>query len=230
MRDVHGDACVARDRDRLVHRGGEANGVVRLVAQVGVVHSAEFAGDLGQRDDFVGRREALRRVEQPGRKAERAFAHRHAHESLLLRQFGGGRRAPLGADHRLADRPEAGESGEVDPHRLCSCARQQVSDLGRAAAVIANERGCHPLHQERLDEPTLRVVCGEPAFYMRMRIDETGRDDHPARVDRASSCNFQVFAHGDDAVPANHDIAGERLGAAGIDRAAANEEVGLEWR
>ena len=54
----------------------------RVVALVRRVDAAEAAGDLRELDDFAGRRERARHVEEAGAEAERAVLHALLDERL----------------------------------------------------------------------------------------------------------------------------------------------------
>src|SRR3546814_14243014 len=63
-----------------------------------VVDAALRRRGLGERDHFAPLGEALRGIEQPGRKAERAVAHRLVDQAGHLAESGGRPRAVAGAD------------------------------------------------------------------------------------------------------------------------------------
>ena len=183
MGDVDRQPSLAADGDRLVHRRREPDRIGRFVAQVTVVNAAPHTRFLRQRGHFPGRREALRRVEQAGRKAERALAHPRRDHLPHPRQLVGGGRPVRVADHRAADRAEAHIGGIVDPHGPALGAAEHCRDVQIAPAVIADEGGRHPLHEESGDQPGPGVGIGQLIADMGVGIDESGRDDHAVRVD-----------------------------------------------
>ena len=88
MPNVDQDLVEPPDGERSVDRGGETDAVARFVADMGVVDAATLAGFLGHCRYFLGLGEALRRVEQPARKADRAVAHRARNQRLHLGKLG----------------------------------------------------------------------------------------------------------------------------------------------
>ncbi len=215
----------ARYLDLFVDRRQQSDGVARLIPDMAIVKAAPLARFSGERDDLIGLGKALRGIEQPGRKPDRALAHCACDQRLHLAQFLRSWRALGLADHALADRAEAGIGGIIDPDRARPRAVQHASNVNFAAAVIADERGCHALHQEHRDQPLGGIVRRQIVPHMRMRIDEAGRDDHAMRVDHARGGARHMRRDLDDMVPLNRHVANERRVGPGIDSAAAQDQV-----
>ena len=255
MRDVRRDVRVASDRDLLVDRRQQPDGIARFIADMAVVIAAALARFGRERDHFVGLGKALRRVEQAGRKPDRAFAHRGRDHRLHPREFGRRRRALGLADHRLPDRAEARKGRIIDPDRLGLRTIQHRADIDRAAAVIANERGGHTLQQEHRDQPLGRVLRQQIVAHMRVRVDEAGGDDHAPRIDHAFGKDvdrgprpydrlvlkryiakerggkpFGIADNFDDMIAPHCDIADKGVVRAGVDRAAADQQIDLWLR
>src|SRR3546814_3666085 len=79
-----------------------------------VVDAALHRRRPGERDHLVAFGEALWRIEETGREAERAVAHRLVDEADHLVQFGRRRRAVVGTDHLHPHRAEADIGREID--------------------------------------------------------------------------------------------------------------------
>ncbi len=166
------------------------------------------------------------RVEEAGREAERALAHRRR-DQLRIRASSAspsarGSTSPITAP---ADRAEPDIGRVIDPDGPGRGAAQHPGDVGVAAAVIADEGGGHALHQESGDQARGRIVRGQVFAHMGVRIDEAGRDDHSARVDHPRRRSGEATADRPDPVAGNRDVADERRVGAGIDGAAADHQV-----
>jgi len=137
--DLHRHAGSFPDVQRL---GDRVEHLVVLVADVARVEAAVGAHDLRQRDQLVGLGVGARHVDQAGRHAEGALAHRHGDEFLHAREFGWGRGAVLGAQHGAAHGAVADQAGVVG----ADAAALEPGEVGaqvldRAAAVAGDERG-----------------------------------------------------------------------------------------
>ncbi len=220
MRDLSGHAGLARDADDL---GDRVDGTLALVTDVRGVEPAVAGGDARDLDDLLGRRVGGGHVAQAGRDADRALAHGlvdHGLHALELR----GRGSAVRAAHDLPARGiEAGEERDVGRVAALAQARDVLAERPGHAAVRRVHDGGHALADEALRERAFGQVVN-----VRVRIDETGRDDAPARLDdRGRERGVERRARdGDDPVAAQGHVRGERRRARAIhDRAATDQNV-----
>ena len=108
-------AGLARDPEDFVQALVNLVGLGALVRDVA---AAEASGHLGERDQFVGAREAVRHVLERSGDAEGARLHGFGNLRLHLLQFGRRGRAILAADNAVPHAAGADERPEVDGGRL----------------------------------------------------------------------------------------------------------------
>ena len=189
MEDVDRDARAFADGDRLLDAFAQ---LLAVVAQVRRVEAASRAGRPRQRDQLVGLRVRVRRVDQAGGHAVRALLHRVGDEPrhpLELLRF---RRALVVAHHELADLAEADVRQQVD-RRLAALDRREVAGevapaplggrlLRRDRSALADHLGGHALA-----DLALGVAVGQQREVgVRVRIDEPG-GERPCRGRRWSA-------------------------------------------
>ncbi len=207
--DMRGQPALAADADRFVDRGGEANGVAALVADMAVIAAAALAGFLGQLDHFLGLGEALGSVEQTRGEAERAVAHGVGDEALHPVQLGRRGIAGILAHHHLAHRLETDPGGIVDAHRLRSRAAENLGQPRLPPPSLPMNAVVTPCIRKAGNQPLSGIARSEIVAHM--RIDETGRDDHgPWHRSRARGEHRRMPAHRDDAVALDRDVTDER--------------------
>ena len=145
MEDLDLDAAFLADPHRLRDRADQAGA---LVAHVGGVEAVAAAGDAGQRDQVLGGLEAVGRIDERARNAERAGVHRGRDLGLHRRQLR--RCRPAGAvahdvDPRLRRRII---SAEIDRDALLLEPPEIGVDLARRhrrAALAGDDGGdAHP--------------------------------------------------------------------------------------
>ena len=81
-----------------------------------------------------------------------------------------------------------GEQNRVRANALLIPLAQRISDVQHTAAIVAGDDGGNTLHQIRLI--TFRLIVGEIAERVRVRIDEPGSNKQAAGINRAPS--FEV--------------------------------------
>ena len=172
----------ASDANRFVHRADQSDRVRALVAQVRVVDAALRRGDLRELDDFFGRRVAARRVVEAGRHADRAV-----HPCARARSRASNRAARASAlprdmpTHRAAHRSLADVDGGVRADAVLRPAVELLADVDRpppSLFVMTVVTPCMRYGRLRVAAAGAREVAGG----VRVRIDESGRDDRaPSR-------------------------------------------------
>ena len=80
--------------------------------------------------------------------------------------------------------PYPTSSAPLDPMPSASPLLERPRDLVRAATIVAGDDGGDALHQVVDVRSPLRVVARQVLQGVRVRIDESWRDDQPAGVDR----------------------------------------------
>ena len=125
VRHLRRHAGLLADVDRLLDALQQTSA---FVADVGDVEAAVGRGDLGERDEFVGRGVGPRRVLQSGGQPKSPLLHRLLHKSLHLREFRLGGRAVRAPHHLRPHGPVPNEQPEVDGSRLRIEAAQKVTD------------------------------------------------------------------------------------------------------
>ena len=226
--DVQGRAAFLADADRLLQRGDDADGAVPLVALVGVVEAAPQARLLGHRDHLLGRGEALGRVEEARRQAERAVAHALGGQGLHGLEFGGARRPRRLAQHPLPDRAETdiacevlADAGALDLPRL-------IGDIGRPLAVHADDAGRDALHDLAGDEPLGSVLRRQLVCRVAVGVDESRRNDHALRRQGPAGAQAGLGGVADehDPVAVDTDVLHHRRGqVARVDLTAGDQQV-----
>jgi len=217
MRDLCRQAALLADLDRLAHAVGDTR---RLVAHVRDVDAAHAAGHPRELDDFGGRRERPRHVEQSGAQSERAVLHALLHErahpvELRRRRFAIGR-----TDHLIAHRSLADEHREVRRDARGRHAIEKRPQRNRRPAVRSLEDRRHTLPHV--------VVRGrhleDAAARVRMEIDEAGRNDFPGGIDNARRRRVDPRRDARDGVAANRDVSTVPGTARSVDDAAVADD------
>ena len=231
MREMNGHAGLAADRNRFADRAEQADRIAGFVALMRVVQPAANGGFARNGDDLVGLGKTLRRVEEAGGKAGRAFAHALGHQRLHRMQFlriGG---AGVLTQDLLAHRAEADEGDEIGADARGFDSGGIGADIGRAIAIDADDHGADALVEPGGIDALGRVGRAQEAIGMRVGVDEAGRDDHPARVDPLRRLHRRGAADIDDPVALQRDVADIGLArAAIIDGAAGDQDIGLRRR
>ena len=223
VRDLRRQAALLADLDGLAHAVEHAR---RFVAHVRDVDAAHAAGDLRELDDFCGRRERARHVEQPGAQAERAVFHPLPHEAAHLVDLGGRRLAVHRTDHLRRAPSPADERAEVRRHTSGRDALEKRLDRQRRRSV-------GPFHQ-RGDALPHVVVGGrhleDAAARVRVDVDEPGRDDLAGGVDHARGRRLDARRDADDGVAAHRDVAEIPRAAGAVDDPAVADDEIVEGR
>jgi hypothetical protein len=215
------DARASRDLDRLHHRVGVGDGLLRvarqlplrvlsLAAQVRLVVAAIGRDDLGELEDFLFRAPAPRDVLEARGQPEGTLLHALLHERLHLLDLGG-----------------RGLAHEVRPHR--HPAHRAVADHRDQVERAARRQELFALPRER---PDLRAA---------VRVDHGGREALRREVgqraealqDRGLDVLVERDEAGSDVVPCGiHDARRRRAAqvADGGDPIAANADVGIHVR
>ncbi len=231
-----------RDRDRLVDRLKIA---IALRSHMRDVAAAEFRRRLRQRDQLIRFRIKGGRVNQRRADAERALAHRFAHEVLHAREFVRLRRAVFIAEFVNAHRRRADEGRDIRRHaarfkvvEIIAKARPRnvepdvalllqalgAHGVGQGAhrPALAEDFKRHALKEVALAAPVLDQRFGRPAQY----IDEPRRDRPALRVDDRFGGRFAEIADRRDAVALDRDIGDDaRRAHAVIDRPPTDDCV-----
>lgn len=217
MRDLGRKAAPLADRDRLLDA---VQDLARLFAHVGGVDPAHLAGDAGQLDHLLGRREGARHVEEAGRHPEGAVAHPLAHQLLHLGDLLRRRLAVHAPDHLLADRALADEAREVRG----GTGRRHGVEEGLQRDWRAAVR---PLHERR--HALTHVVVGrrhaqDAAARVRVQVDEAGRDHRALDVDAVPRGARQPRRDRHDRVAAHRQLAAVPGPARPVDDATVQED------
>ena len=217
MGDLHRDAGLLADADRLVDRLDHQRG---LVAQVGDVDAAVLRRHPRQLDHLLGGGEAAGHIEQAGGDAERPLFHGLGDHGLHPLEFGRGRVAVLDADHLRAHRALADENRPVRADAQFLDFAVVVGDGPGGGAVVALGQRGYALQQ--------RAVGGghiEDALQgVGVGVDEARGDYQAAGVDPGFRAGIGQVADGGDAVAANADIGLEPGVAAAVDDAASADQ------
>ena len=186
--------------DRLADRLEQA---VALVSHMRGVQAAVPGRGRDQRRDLVGRRVHPRRVDEPGRQAERARVHRGVDRGDHRGQLVRGGRPRVGAQHGPANRPVADQEGDVraerllgDPIEVLAEARPAGLELVRAQRQVdqltpgvGDRREAVAAVARQLGRVALVEVAGQRAIEEQrsvrvpVRVDEPRRHDHPAEIE-----------------------------------------------
>ena len=216
VRHLGRQAAAFADRDGLANAVHDAAG---LVAHVRDVDAAHAAGDLGQLDDLVGRRERARHVEQARAQAERALFHALPHQPAHPLELLGGRGAIGTAHHLAADGTLADESGKIRRDARGGDSLEERLQRHVRTAV-------RPLDQRRHALP--HVVVGgrdleDPAPRVRVNVDEAGRHDQAAHVDHARRGLGDERGDAGDGVALDGDVGSIPWAAGAVDDPAVSE-------
>ena len=143
MRDLHGHACDASDREQLVERLPELAVLAAHVTDVAAANGADF---LRQLEDLATRGVNTRVVFQPRREAKRSRGHLLAHERAHARHLRVGRSASVVvADDPAADGAMPDVRRHVDRRGLRIDPRKETSEGEGRAAVLAGHDSGDPL-------------------------------------------------------------------------------------
>ena len=100
-------------------------------------------------------------------------------------------------------------------------------DIDMAAAAVAGDECCAALRQ--IARGVARLGREDAAIAVVVQIDEAGANDESLAIDRAADLDVADFAHGDDAIATNGNIALHWLIAGTInDRAALEQDVDFQ--
>src|SRR5262249_23638806 len=226
VQDLHGQLRALANIDRLLDT---LPPFVAVVAQVRDLSPPRCRGRPGERNQFVGLRVRVRRVDETGRRAVGTLRHRVSHERRHPRQLLGRWRALLVAHHEFAylaetdvreqidgdfrflDRGEV--AGEVAPRT------RGAGLLRRHRSALADDLGRHAL----ADLPLGVTVGQQRRVGVGVRIDEAGCEHFAARVDHACGGAGYPSDCGNAAV-ADADGAGSGRRAGTVDDAGVGDE------
>ena len=205
--------------DGLFDRGEEFEA---FLAHVTDVETAKTCSDPREGDDLFGRRVGAGHVLEPGRQAERPFAHRLFDEPLHRLELVFRRRPVLVAHHLTADRAVADGEPEVDRRRMEVDARQEIANRKRRTPI-------RPLDDRRyaLADVVLGQRMPEHAPHgVAVDVDETWSDRESAQVEAFGGSRVVEVTDRCDPVSLNADIGAVGLAAtAVVDRPAFEQQV-----
>lgn len=238
--DFDGDMALAADAQSLVEGRRDAGA---FVAQVGGVNAAEFGSFPSEGDQLFGFGVGSGSVFERSRDADGAVAHGLAHKLFHLLKLDGRGLDVVVAEHHASDARSAHiagnvdsnasllEPGEVFPKRppvglnavvivlLLIGAKNGVVQRGDGFALAGDFRG-YPLENLRRQAG----VDKDGVLRLSEHVDETGSNNHVARIDGASAwCGVEIADEGNLPV-ANSDIARIPGRAGAIDDAAVGDD------
>ncbi len=223
MPDLGRDVRLARDAERLVQRLVD---LPTLVAHVGRVHAAVAPSRLRERDDLLGRSVDGGCVLERCRQPEGSLLHRGVDQSHHVCQLFGRGVAVLLADHGEADLRRPDERGDVDGAPGAREVREVAVQIAPILldAVLLHPRGI--VNDEQVGEGRDRtaftgdfrrdalghlaedpVVDQDAPFRLTEHVDEAGRDDEPANVERVTRRGGPQIPDGRDTIVRDRDIA-----------------------
>ncbi len=239
MPDLHRDARLAADRDRLVERVEQ---VVGLAADVRSVDAPVPRGDLRKCNQLLDTRIRARRVDQRARDAQCPLLHRHRSHSLHLVELLLSRLDVAEPKHQAAYGGNSEEGAEVDraaglaePAEVASQVRpvhlqleaiQKGLQLGQEhvierchGAALSSDLGGDALTDLRLDA----VVDQDVQLGLAEQVNKTRRHHPLAKVNPAARRCAREISHGGDLVAADADVRAKPWGTGAIDHATPGE-------
>ena len=230
---------LAADAECFIERGHDAVG---FVAQMRPVAAVVLAHDAAERDQFVGRGESSRRINQCRRHSDRSGAHRLIDERLHLRQFGRCRCAIGRAEDDLARIRGSDVEREVDGRAVLLDDAHEIVERSPRGIGIAGQTRAIDLRRHRIIDRTRRMSLARdlgghalPDFSFELgieqhrslgmaeEIDESGRDNLIRRVDGDGGRRVGKITDRGDRISSDSDVRAESRLAAAVDHVAVND-------